>query len=188
VTMPATRKRPQSRPSSTGTTTAPAAPVSSSTGQARAPIQGTPGTPKTSKRSRVASTPSTATARIVSRAVSRQRHRCADDQRVPVPRTIVAIVTAVHISQRRTTPVPVSAIASRKIRLASTRSMRAPSAERYDGAPPGEDTSPSCSSAAGRCRPVRGTNHPKSAGTDVRSVVNDSGSAGTSRSPTCRSR
>ena len=68
------------------------------------------------------------------------------------------------------TPVPVSAIASRKIRSASTRSTSCPSVETYDAGSSRPATSASWSSAAGRWAPVFGTSQVKSAGTEVRSV------------------
>ena len=88
-----------------------------------------------------------------------------------------AFATAAHTSQRRISPTPVSCMALRNTWSASIRSTEESSLVRYVGEP--LPIRPSWINAAGRCRPDFGTNHVRSFGTDVRSVVKGTAGSGT---------
>ncbi len=150
--------------------TAKSAPNATSAEVERSPIQGS--TFQTSKRSSVAMIPRIVTTPIVAIKAT-FFSSCGLSH-------MVLTVTADHISHARTLPVPKSIMAERKIRSASIRSIRGPM---YCCG----SISASCSTAAGRKSPLRGTSHVNTVGTDARSVSKVLRSAGAVKDSSCRS-
>ena len=166
------------RASTSGTAIAMPAPNSSSCHSGRSPIHGRAS--RQSNRSIVARPPSATMITAVTAITNRHHHLRTNDGCDHA----VAMATAVQITQRRMRLVSRSRMPSRKMRSAVTRSTSGPMYVRSLSL---SSTRPSCTSAAGRCRPVCGTSHVKNPGTEVRSVRNVAGSAGAMTPPTSRS-